>query len=263
MCVHLAASAYNHAMVLLAGIDLAWTRRHESGVCVVEMNGAGVRVVELSARVVTPDGMAAELAGLGDAVFVAIDAPLIVTRGRRAEHELGKAFGAYKASAHSANLELLIKTERMAGPMLADELAASGFSLDPTNIPPSSGGRHAIEVYPHAAHVRLFDLKERIPYKQKAHRPVGCRREQFEVYQGLLAGLLRRDLPGVLESAYVRDRLAPAATLVGGAALKRLEDELDALTCMYVAFHAWKYGTAGLQIFGNATDGHIAVPIAG
>jgi predicted RNase H-like nuclease len=249
-------------MVLLAGIDLAWTETHETGVCLVEMNGAGCHVVELSARVVTPGGLAAKLAGLGDVVFVAIDAPLIVTPERRAEHELGKAFGAYKASAHSANLELLIKTERMAGPMLADELAASGFSLDPTDILPSSAGWHAIEVYPHAAHVRLFDLTEHIPYKQKAHRPVGCRRKQFGVYQGLLAGLLGRDLPGLLESAELRGRLAPAATLARGAALKRLEDELDAITCMYVAFHAWRLGSAGLDVYGSVRDGYIAVPRA-
>ena len=247
-------------MVLLAGIDLAWTRHHESGVCMVEMNGASVRVVELGTRIVTPDGLASHLAAFGEPIVAAVDAPLVVTPVRTAERDLGKVFGAFKASAHSANLGLLTSTGRMAGPKLADQLSAHGFSLDPTNIPPSPGGRHAVEVYPHAAHVRLFNLTERIPYKQKAHRPVSCRRKQFEVYQGFLAGLLGRNLPGLLENAYLRGRLAPEATLARGAALKRLEDELDAITCMYVAFHAWKHGSAGLEVFGNATDGHIAVP---
>ena len=249
-------------MVVFAGIDLAWTAQRESGVCVVDFENDRAALRSLEAPVVDAGRLAADLASLGDDVVVAVDAPLVVTPLRVAERELGHVFSRYHAGAHSSNLTLLETTGRMAGPHLGTALANSGFSLDPFALAEGSAGRHALEVYPHAAHVRLFDLEERIPYKRKSGRRVGFLREQMVAYQGFLTCLLERNLPDILRFPEMGARLAPAATLVRGAALKRLEDELDAITCMYVAFHAWRRGVDGLDVFGSAMDGHIAVPRA-
>lgn len=247
-------------MVILAGIDLAWTPHHESGICLVSLVCGKPSLMSLDARVVSPAALAAELDSSGPAVVAAIDAPLVVTAARTAERELGHIFGRYRAPAHSASLRLLESTGRMAGPYLGRLLEAAGFSLDPWALLPASAGRHALEVYPHAAHVRLFGLDERIPYKRKRGRDMAFVRGQLQRYQALLLDILRRDLPGLTDDSRVGARLDPAATCARGAALKRLEDELDALTCAYAAWHAWVCGSSGLELFGNAADGHIAVP---
>ena len=247
-------------MVILAGIDLAWTSYRESGICIVEFRAGEFRNLELGARVVTPSGLAAALTDMSPDVVAAIDAPLVVTPRRDAERSLGTVFGAFKASAHSSNIELLRRTGRVAGPELGVALTEAGFSLDPGALEPEPVGRHAIEVYPHAAHVRLFGLHERIPYKRKKGRNVAFIRYQLRRYQDLLADLLDSTMPGLASQPEVEHVLDHEETGAKGAALKRLEDTLDAVTCLCVAFHAWRFGAAGLEIYGNAEDGHIAVP---
>jgi predicted RNase H-like nuclease len=56
--------------------------------------------------------------------------------------------------------------------------------------------------------------------------------------------------------------LHPDVTLVPGQALKNLEDRLDALTCAYVAYHCWRHGPDGFQVFGCGEHGCIVVPRA-
>ena len=92
--------------------------------------------------------------------------------------------------------------------------------------------RTAVEVYPHTVHVRLFGLAERLPYKPKARRSVAFRREAMQQYQAHLRALIEWEAPGVLGHGDVRRALAPqTATNARGAALKRLDDTLDGLTC--------------------------------
>ncbi len=259
VCVHLAASPYNRAMVLLAGLDLAWTATHETGVCLIEHDGFTTRLLRLDAVVLSPAEFAAML-GIHGPVVAAIDAPLIVGPARTAERQLGTVYGRFKASAHSANRALLESTGRMAGPRLAGELLGLGFELDPRALPPGSPRRHALEVYPHAAHVALFGLRERIPYKRKRGRSVAFVRSQLCCYQQLLAGLVAETMPVLAAEPRLQAVLGPAATAAGGTALKRLEDQLDAVTCALVAFLAWRDGGDRLELFGDVTQGHIAVP---
>src|SRR5690242_422844 len=144
-------------MAAFIGLDLAWTAHRESGVCVLVGDGERVEVALLDARLDTPSGFAEFCASYGGDVVVAVDAPLIVTAARRAEAELGRVFGKYKASAYSANLEFLRRMGGMAGPELALELRACGFSVVPGGLA-ARPGRVAVEVYPHAAHIRFFEL---------------------------------------------------------------------------------------------------------
>ena len=92
--------------------------------------------------------------------MVAIDAPLLVLPGRRAERELATVFGRFKACAYSANMPFLQRMNGLAGPNLATLLKASGFALEPSALRRRSHGRFALEVFPHPAHVVLFDLLE-------------------------------------------------------------------------------------------------------
>jgi predicted RNase H-like nuclease len=49
----------------------------------------------------------------------------------------------------------------------------------------------------------------------------------------------------------------------GGAALKALEDQLDALLCAYIGAWWWHWGSSRTLVAGNAREGFIVVPVGG
>jgi len=238
------------------GLDLAWTPHHESGVCVMEGDARGVQLVALHTEIADPATFAA-LCCRGDDVVVAVDAPLVVRPGRRAERELAAVFGRAKASAYTASMEFLTKMNGLAGPSLAGLLAASGFEIAPSRLAAQAPGRYVLEVFPHPAHVELFGLGERLAYKKGR---LAARRAAFLQYQLHLQGLLAREVPAVLDDTRAQDMLAPAVLEAPARELKRIEDQLDALTCAVVAYHCWKHGSDGFRVFGDEATGAIVVP---
>lgn len=248
-------------MTVFIGLDLAWTRHRETGVCILD-EGDGdevVRLRKLHCSISSPACFATMCASFGPDVVVAVDAPLVVTPGRRAERDLASVFGRFHAGAYSANLTFLTKMNGLAGPHLAEHLHAAGFELDPARLMPGAQGRFAFEAFPHPAHVELFGLSMALKYKKG---PLESRRTVFRDFQGHLGALLSAEMQAVAEDPVVQAVLDPSATLVAGRALKNLEDRLDALTCAYVAYHCWRHGPDGFRVFGNGTDGYIVVPRA-
>ena len=219
--------------------------------------GDKVRLARLDAAVWPVEPLADYLIGLGSDVIVAVDAPLVRTVQCTAERELARAFGRYKASAYNANVDFLTRKGLLAGPQLGEALRARGFALVPLAISAFADGRHAFEMYPHAAHVVHFKLDERLKYKKG---PLPLRREGIHDYQRRLAALLKRDLPAVAASPTVLAAFDDGGPELGARQLKHLEDTLDALTCAHAAWRAWRDGIAPSEVFGNATNGHIAVP---
>jgi predicted RNase H-like nuclease len=245
------------AVTVFVGLDLAWTPHHESGVCVLAHDSGDVRLVTLGTETATPERFADLCCEGGEDVVVAVDAPLLVSPGRRAERELAVVFGRAKASAYTATIEFLTKMNGLAGPALARLLAERGFETAPSRVAAGAGGRYLLEVFPHPAHVELFALEERLAYKKGR---VASRRIAFAAYQAHLGSLLGAELPALLDDERVLDLLSPEALILGGRALKRVEDQLDALTCAFVAYHCWKHGAAGFRVFGDETTGAIVVP---
>lgn len=248
-------------MPAFAGVDLAWTPHRESGLCLLRCDDAGRPTdLVLEAAVVTPGGLADRIAALGPGVVAAIDAPLRIEPGRTAERLIGSRFGRFRASAHAANRALLEATGRMAGPHLAVALEARGFTLDPAAITPRVPCRVAIEVYPHAMHIVAFQLPERLKYKRKRGRSTGVIRHELRNYQQLLAGTLDAAIPGLVAHPAVQQALDPASAGARGTALKRLEDVLDALTCLFAAYTAWRDGLPLADLLGDWRSGAVAVP---
>lgn len=242
-------------MTTFVGIDLSWTGRFESGICVLEETAGTVRLVRLEALVVSPTQLAEEIASLEGELVVAVDAPLIRAPGCTAERELGRVFARYRASAYTASLDFLTRKGLMAGPELGVLLEHHGVSLFPFNG--GATARIAFETYPHALHVVYFGLAERLPYKKGR---LAERRNGLRTYQRRLRQLLARDLPLVGAADSVRMVMNESALLAGGRGLKHLEDTLDGLTCAYAAWRAWRDGIEPADVFGDAPTGAITIP---
>jgi predicted RNase H-like nuclease len=243
-------------MAVFIGLDLAWTVGRETGVCVLEGDECGLEVRRAECMVGSPEEFADLCVDARPDVVVGVDAPLIVGDGRRAERELNRVFGRYRAGAYAANAAWLAGFGGEAGPRLGELLRKRGFNLDPGAIAPRARGWHALEVYPHAAHVRLFGLEQRMAYKRG---PVAARRLALALYQGHLREECERRSAGLGEVEALAEVLADGAVEARGRELKRLEDQLDAVTCALVAHHAWLHGSAGLEVYGDMR-GYIAVP---
>ncbi len=246
-------------MTTFVGLDLSWTGRYETGICWLEgESGSELSCTRIEASVRSAQSLAEELAAVEGPVVVAIDAPLIVTPERWVEREIGRRFSRYKASAHSANLDLLIRNGLTAGMDLAHALGDAGFALDAAALLGGDRrGRFAFEVYPHTIHVRLFGLSERLPYKPGRGRRVAMRRRVLGEYQSHLQRLLAREARGVLRNADVTDVLAPeTAAAARGRGLKHT---LDGLTCAISAFLAWR-DPDSWEVLGEATNGYVVVP---
>ena len=255
------------AVMLFFGLDLAWGRRNTSGGCVLQWEGLGpAEVVDVSEALGDDDAILTWIdhwdnaAGRQD-LLIGVDAPLWVpneTGKRPCETELGRRFTRSHAGAHPANRRIFGGDVR--GERLVPHLAARGIAHDPllasSQVP---GARQLLEVFPHPAHVVLFGLSRTLKYKAKPGRDYPSRWTAFNDYARYLRLLTTHELPDPplrLPGDWPRSEAAGLT----GAALKRYEDGLDALTCAYIVFWYWWHGPAGAEVIGDMETGYIVVP---
>ncbi|WP_232677138.1 DUF429 domain-containing protein [Nocardioides sp. R-C-SC26] len=230
------------------GIDLAWGERNPTGLAVLDEDA---RLIHLSA-VRTDDEIVAALSEhtAGDCV-VGIDAPLIVrnqTGSRPAEKALSKDFRRFNAGTHPTNLN---KPEFSEGSRGARVAARFDLPIDQ----PLQGRRRAVEVYPHAATVALFALPKVLRYKHKSGRDLELLREQLLILMGLVETLVVVDETWQVQRASVE-------TAATKAALRHVEDQVDAVVCAYVAFLA-ATRPDDVTVYGDAETGQIVTPTLG
>jgi predicted RNase H-like nuclease len=235
--------------VRLLGLDLAWSAKNPSGLAVLDRAG---RLLHLSADLRSDDEILEWIARWrGSSGVLGFDMPTIVrnAQGRRdCERDLAADFRRYHAGPYPANLGLA----PFAGGGRARRLIdAIGAEEDPF-LGPRDPRTIALEVFPHAAHVRLFDLPRIFQYKQKPQRP---HLTEWARYRAALATLAQADPPLQLG--------ADVPTEATARSYKAWDDKLDAITCAYVALVAWRYGAAGLDVYGDTAGGYIVVPKTG
>ena len=229
----------------LVGIDLAWGERNPTGLAVLDDDAR----LLATAAVRTDEEIAAWLAPYvsGDCV-VAIDAPIVVrnaTGSRPAEKALTADFRGYDAGTHPSNTG---KPEFADGTRAARVAALLGVDVDPE--PPTA--RRAIEVYPHPATVVLLGLDKILRYKQKQGRDLELLRAELLRLMDGVAGLVTTD------EAW--DQLR--AAVVGATRksdLRRVEDQVDAVVCAYVAWLA-HHRPETLTAYGDRATGRIVTP---
>jgi predicted RNase H-like nuclease len=244
-------------MDAVLGIDAAWGTRNPSGVALLVGKDDKWRCVaaassyeefcELAKCANDPPATrpsismpnlslvtraAKKLAASSTLKIVAVDMPLAtneITGRREADNQVSRAFGTYLCATHSPAPERL-------GPLSAwttAQFEKRGFKLrrfGPSATPDGS----LIEVYPHAALVRLLDLKERLKYKvgrRRKHWP-GLSNDQrkkklLESFHQIIRGLS-------VEITNLKSALSVPSESETFATLKRFEDKLDAVICAWV-----------------------------
>jgi predicted RNase H-like nuclease len=167
---------------------------------------------------------------------------------------MARRFGRQGASCHSNNLT---RTPRPAGVRLVNALAELGFRHD-FDLARARGrrGRWLLEVYPHPALIRLFDLPRILAYKKG---PVADRRRGLRRLQQLLTSLATDDR-GLIGSELLGALCARDVGELAGRALKEHEDSLDATLCAYLAYHCWRFGAERNEMIGDLATGYIVVP---
>ena len=227
------------------GIDLAWGEREATGLAVLDEDG---RLVHISAAR-TDDEIVERLAPYVDgACLVGVDAPLIVTNAtgsRHAEKQLSKDFRRFEAGTHPSNTG---KPEFANGSRGARICKRLRLDMDPN----SGRERRAIEVYPHPATVVLFGLGKTLKYKHKPGRDLALLRSELLTLMTHVERIVPTD--GAWQT--LRAQVEGATRKVD---LRRVEDQVDAVVCAYVALFAerWPERT---RVYGDFEHGYIVTP---
>ncbi len=243
---------------VIVGIDLAWGVRARTGIAVLDPSGELRAVASVRTDEEIDEVISAWIAG---PCVVAFDAPLHVVNptGRRpCEAALTRAFAGQHAGTYPSNTGLAHFADGGRAAALARRY---GLATDAT-VPAAPGQRRALEVYPHSTAVALFDLDQVLKYKARKGRSLASRQAALDRLVQLLSGLAdsagRPGLPRLhapeLFTSLRRD-IAAAAT---GAALRRLEDPIDAIVCAY----AGALFLAGRTcVIGDNETGAIVTPV--
>ena len=235
------------------GVDLAWGQRGRTGLAAVTPGGELVAMD--TARTDDEIRHWLQVHAHGPCV-VAFDAPLIVrnaTGMRDCERAVGKRFGGRNASCYPSNLANRNFADGGRGWRLSEQLG-----LD-TRLE-NTGPRRAIEVYPHAALVSLFDLPTVLRYKRGRGRTVEVRRAEMLRLVNLVASLRTAEPELHVEG---NEAWAAAHTSLDEATrpmhLNAVEDAIDAVICAYVALLALQAPDRA-ETFGSEAGSAIIVP---
>jgi predicted RNase H-like nuclease len=232
------------------GVDLGWYGK-PTGLASIGLDRSALRlrnIARLEGVDEILDWIQSET-GKGSAV-AAVDAPLVIrnpTGIRPAERELNRDFRRFHAGCHAANLGRPFAAKVTS---FSHRLEALGFAHG-ASMQPRQEGRFQIEVHPHAATVKLFELDRIVKYKRgtRDERARGLRR---------LRTLAMSRLPGMEPALSVRLPLVPTT-----GNTKSVEDRIDAVLCAYIAAHWWFWGTERNKAYGTEEDGYLVVPFPG
>ena len=118
-------------------------------------------------------------------------------------------------------------------------------------------GRWIIEVYPHPAHVVLFDRSRIIKYKKGR---VAARREGLNELRRSISDQLGIATPSLLGSSALQGLLSTQLDCLRGVELKQYEDTLDAVFSAFIAAHYWVWAAERNDMIGTMHDGYIVTP---
>jgi predicted RNase H-like nuclease len=180
-----------------------------------------------------------------------------------AEHPLRRTSIAQSASSpplHSAESRqpIAVRFRDARSVRIAKRLVDAGWQHPPELADDREWhGRRLFEVYPHPAHVVLFDLCRIIKYKKGK---MAQKRAGLEEFRGALAHNLGTATPRLIMCALLEEIVNRPLQALHAKALKRYEDTLDAVLCAFIAAHYWSWGAERNDLIGTLDDGYIVVP---
>lgn len=266
------------------GLDLAWSERNPSGCAVICNKRLIAHTGELGDNAEIFRFIDSHLPD-GNPAVVGIDAPLRVPNesgSRRCDRELSADWRQFQAGALPANRKLLGRPRKVADSTQAksgtkDNLdqekpvqnAVRGEEIvkllvkrlrftEAAPVPKKTEDRIVCEVYPHPAHISLFNLNLTLKYKSRNKRSYATRWAEMERYQHYLRSL-RHHTPELKRTKELL--MNTDVRQLSGKNLKQYEDTLDAITCAYIVYYCWFHGPAHTKVYGSIPQGHIIVPI--
>ncbi|WP_271399987.1 DUF429 domain-containing protein [Salinicoccus roseus] len=237
------------------GIDLAWTYRNETGVCVMD---AGGRVEFLDAAVYSNEDILDIIMDHTDGpVTIAIDAPLIVNNengSRGAEGELMRArIHGHRLFAFNSNRAFLTRAfGGIRGETLMNHIIQSVPGI---RIGLHPGSSNIVETFPTGICCGLFPDKHPIRYKKKRKMTF---KETCGEMDRIISLFTQLEAEGSIDG--LDGRLGWDAQEATRKTHKHLEDKVDAFLCAY-GMHAIYTGIAEETLFGSIEEGFISLPV--
>ncbi|MFC3418065.1 DUF429 domain-containing protein [Salinicoccus hispanicus] len=237
------------------GIDLAWTYKNETGICILDESGQVERLD--SAVFSNADITEIIMAYQGESLTIAIDAPLIVNNesgGRGAEGALMRArINEHRLFAFNSSRNYLNKTfGDIRGETLMSEIQQAlphiqiGFSRTTTNI---------VETFPTGICCGLFPDMFPIRYKKK-------RKMSFEESCDEMDRLIDRfnQIENTGNICGLMMKLDKGSMPYTRRLHKHIEDKIDAFLCAYAMYTIYKEQSQ-MNVYGNTDDGFILIPV--
>lgn len=229
------------------GIDLAWTTKNETGICVLNNDG---EILHLSAKVYANADIIDIIKEFYQfPTLVAIDAPIVVPNAsgsRSAESELARhKIHNHRIRAFHCSRNYLtkhyggIRAEELANMLIREMNFNIGYFKDENSI---------VETLPTGIIAGL--LPEAAPFRYKIKKGVNTKLASDELIR--LASMF--DDKRLLEKLIVNKTIKYSRSLH-----KHLEDQVDAFLCAYMGYRLQYKGTEVL-IFGDYSNGFILLP---
>lgn len=237
------------------GIDLAWTYKNETGICILDSDGT---VEYMDAQVYTNESIINIIkTHHTENLTIAIDAPLVVNNAggsRGAEGEMMRTkINGHRLRAFNANRNYFTKVfGEIRGEtlmhMLQDEIPdiQIGFSRTASNI---------VETFPTGIIAGLFPEIAPVKYKRKP-------KMTFEETVSEMGRLLDSfETIETVESLLPHLRSSLGVDITTQKQLKHLEDKVDAFLCAFGMYTIHK-NIAVAQTFGTVQKGFMTIPVA-
>lgn len=236
------------------GIDLAWTYKNESGICVMDENG---EVLLLESAVFSDEDIVNVVKTYRDDIlYIAIDAPLVVnneTGSRQAERDLlrGRING-HRLFAFNSNRTFMIKTYKgIRGEVLSNLIIDQ---LPNISIGINERQSSIIETFPTGIVSGLFPDIFPVKYKRKKGMTFEETVGQMKLMTERLALLEQQNIISGFSSKLIVDEMT-----ITRKYHKHLEDKLDAALCALGLYMIYKE-LAVPRKFGTDENGFILIP---
>ncbi|WP_411842422.1 DUF429 domain-containing protein [Salinicoccus sp. HZC-1] len=242
--------------LVFIGIDLAWTYKNETGICVISESGA---VEHLDARVYSNEEILKIIEHYSEEkMCIAIDAPLIVNNedgSRGAEGELMRSrIHGHRLSAFNSNRNYFT---RIFGDIRGETLMQLIRSEFPDiRIGFDNSESNIVETFPTGICCGLFPEIYPIKYKRKPKVAFEKTCRQMDV----LLGRLREIETSEGHISGLTSKLEMDSFILTRKMHKHVEDKIDAFLCAYGMYSISK-GLAEGRMFGTVEDGFILVPV--